>query len=141
MAPTGVYSAFPVKEADADLLIMGNPRFVVSRRLNGVRLANYLECGQGPAGYHANTYRVEMELRSSILPAGEDGVRVSTYVGARARNVDGTSNTVVACASKLRLERELADRVAAIVGGGGATGPNANTHRFELEISSIVRLR
>lgn len=79
----------PVEEADADLRIMGNLRFVASRRLNGIKLANDLECGQGPGGYHGDTYRVEMEMRSSILPAGKDGVRVSTYLGARARNVDG----------------------------------------------------
>ena len=107
----------PVKEINEDLKILGNPRLVLSRRLNRTRLSNYLDCGFGPSGNHADTHRIEMQLRTSIL-AVEGGVRVNTYVAAVARNMDGTSNTQIRCASKFRLEREIAGRVKFYAEGG-----------------------
>ena len=107
-----VYGEFeiPIEEMNADLRILGNPRLVVSRRLAGHRLSSYLDCGYGPAGNHADTHRLELQIRSSILevPAG---VRVNTHLAALARSVDGTSNTRVRCASTFRLEQEIAGRV------------------------------
>lgn len=100
----------PIKEMNEDLRILGNPRLVVSRRLNRTRLSTYLDCGQGPAGDHADLFRIEMQIRTSILQL-PSGVRVNTHLAAIARNMDGTSNTQLRCASKFRLEREIAGRV------------------------------
>ena len=100
----------PIKEMNEDLRILGNPRFVVSRRLNRTRLSTYLDCGQGPAGDHADLFRIEMQIRTSILQL-PSGVRVNTHLAAIARNMEGTSNTRIRCASKFRLEREIAGRV------------------------------
>lgn len=107
-----VYEEFeiPVKERNDELRILGNPRLVVSRRLAGTRLSRYLDCGYGPAGNHADTHRVELQIRTSILEVGA-GVRVNTFLGAIARSMDGTSNTRVRCASTFRLEQEIAGRV------------------------------
>lgn len=107
----------PVKEMNEDRRILGNPDFVLSRRLNGTRLSNYLDCGQGPSGNHADTHRIEMQLRSSII-AVEGGIQVNTYVDAIARNMDGTSNNRVRCASRFRLEQEIAGRVRFYAEGG-----------------------
>ena len=100
----------PIKEMNEDLRIVGNPHYVVSRRLNGTRLSRYLDCGQGPAGDHADLFRIEMQIRTSILEI-PSGVRLNTHIAAIARNMDGTSNTRIRCASKFRLEREMAGRV------------------------------
>jgi hypothetical protein len=100
----------PVKEMNEEQMILGNPKFVLSRSLNERRLSTYLDCGQGPSGNHADTHRIEMQLRSSII-AIEGGIQVNTYVAAVARNMDGTSNTRIRCASKFRLEQEIAGRV------------------------------
>lgn len=100
----------PIKEMNEDLRILGNPRLVVSRRLNRTRLSTYLDCGQGPAGDHADLFRIEMQIRTSILQL-PSGVRVNTHLAAIARNMDGTSNTRLRCASKFQLEREIAGRV------------------------------
>lgn len=108
----GAYGEFdiPVEEMNADLRILGNPRLVVSRRLAGHRLSRYLDCGYGPAGNHADTHRVELQIRSSILEV-TGGVRVNTHLAAIARSMDGTSNTRVRCASTFRLEQEISGRV------------------------------
>jgi hypothetical protein len=100
----------PVKEINEERKTLGNPKFILSRSLNGTRLSNYLDCGLGPSGNHADTHRIEMQLRSSII-AIEGGIQVNTYVAAIARNMDGTSNNRVRCASKFRLEQEIAGRV------------------------------
>jgi len=100
----------PIKEMNEDLRILGNPRYVVSRRMNRTRLSTYLDCGRGPAGDHADLFRIEMQIRTSILQV-PSGVRVNTHLAAIARNMDGTSNTRIRCASKFRLEQEIAGRV------------------------------
>ena len=100
----------PVKEMNEDEMILGNPKFVLSRNLNRTRLSNYLDCGIGPSGNYADLFRIEMRLRSSIISI-EGGVQVNTYVAAIARNMEGTSNNTLRCASKFRLEQEIAGRV------------------------------
>lgn len=107
----------PIKEMNADLKILGNPKFVLSRRLNRTRLSTYLDCGYGPSGNHADSHRIEMQLRTSVLSV-EGGVRVNTFLAAVARNMDGTSNTAIRCASKFRLEQEIAGRVKFYAEGG-----------------------
>ena len=80
-------------------------------------LSRYLECGSGLTGPFADRYRIEMLVRTTIVPAGTGGVRVESYVEASARNPEGSSNTGVACATTQRLEREIAQRVRFHVGG------------------------
>lgn len=96
--------------SDADH-VLGNPRFTVSRRLLGEPLSRFLECGSGLMGPFADTYRIDMLIRSGIEPAEGGGAQVGTYVEARGRNPEGTSNTAVACTSTQRLERMIAERV------------------------------
>jgi hypothetical protein len=100
----------PVKEMDAERKILGNPKFVLSRSLNRKRLSTYLDCGYGPSGNHADTHRIEMQIRSSVV-AIQGGVQVNTYVAAIARNMDGTSNNRIRCASRFQLEQDIAGRV------------------------------
>jgi hypothetical protein len=107
-----VYKEFgiEIREMNEDLMILGNPRLVRSRRLGRTRLSTYLDCGAGPTGDHANSHRVEIQIRSSILQV-PSGVRVNTHLAAIARNMDGTSNTRIRCSSKFKLEQEIAGRV------------------------------
>jgi hypothetical protein len=108
----------PVREVADASRTLGNSRFVISRRLGETPLSRYLECGSGLTGPFADRYRVEMLIRTSIVPAETGGVRVDTYVEASARNPEGSSNTGVACATTHRLEREIAERVRFHVGAG-----------------------
>jgi hypothetical protein len=106
-----------VREVNEDALTLGNPRFVVSRRLAGVPLSRHLECGMGLLGYFADIYRIEMKILSSIVQEGPDAVQVRTYVEAVARNPEGTGGGPIQCSSTRRLEREIAGRVRFHAGG------------------------
>ena len=108
----------PVKEASDASRVLGNSRFVISRRLGDTPLSRYLECGSGLTGPFADRYRIEMLIRSTIIPAEGGGVRVESYLEASARNPEGSSNTGVACATTQRLERQIAGRVRFHVGAG-----------------------
>jgi hypothetical protein len=108
----------PVTEVSDAARALGNSRFLVARRLGETPLSRYLECGSGLTGPFADRYRIEMLIRTSIVPAETGSVRVDTYVEASARNPEGSSNTSVACASTQRLEREIAERVRFHVGAG-----------------------
>jgi hypothetical protein len=108
----------PVIESSSASRTLGNPRFLVSRRLGSTPLSRFLSCGAGLHGPFADNYRVEMFVRSTVVP-GDDGTsELHTYVEARARNPEGTSNTVVPCSSTRRLERDIATRVHLLVAGG-----------------------
>lgn len=108
----------PVREVSDASRTLGNPRFLVSRRLGDTPLSRYLECGSGITGPFADRYRIEMLIRTAVVPDPQGGVHVETYVDAKGRNPEGSSNTQVACASTQHLEREIAQRVRALAGGG-----------------------
>lgn len=108
----------PVKEVSEPSRVLGNSRLVVSRRLGDVALSRYLECGSSLTGPFADRYRIEMLLRTAVVAAEGGGARLESYLEASARNPEGGSNTGVACATTQRLEREIARRVRALVGGG-----------------------
>lgn len=105
------YFGIAVTESSPAARVLGNSRLVVSRRLGDAPLSRYLECGTGLTGPFADRYRIEMLIRSAIVPGEGGGARVDTYVEAVAHNPEGTSNTGVACTSTQRLEREIAERV------------------------------
>lgn len=108
----------PVQEVSEASRVLGNSRLVVSRRLGETPLSQYLECGSGVTGPFADRYRVELLIRTSVVPADGGTARVDTYVEASARNPEGSSNTGVACASTQRLERKIAERVRFHAGAG-----------------------
>lgn len=108
----------PVTESSAASRTLGNPRFLVSRRLGNTALSRFLSCGAGIHGPFADNYRVELFVRSTVVPADEGASELHTYVEAVARNPEGTSNTAVPCSSTRRLERDIATRVHLLVAGG-----------------------
>jgi len=105
-----------VKEVSEASRVLGNARLLVSRRLGETPLSRYLECGSGLTGPFADRYRVEMLIRTAVVPAEGGGARLESYLEASARNPEGSSNTGVACASTQRLERMIAERVRFHVG-------------------------
>ena len=98
------------KERDPSTGIVGNLRFITSRRIQGTPMSTYLDCGMGPGGVTANVSRIEMSIRSQVS-AVSGGSQIETVMMATARNMEGTSNNGVQCASTLRLEQEILKRV------------------------------
>jgi len=74
-----VWSALPKVYADLGLQVtqvseanrvLGNPKLVLIRRLGEVPLSRYLECGSGLTGPFADRYRIELLIRTSVVPNG-----------------------------------------------------------------------
>ena len=114
-------AGIPAKERNMDAGVVGNRRFVVGGHFLGHPMSYFLSCGQGPTGMHANTDRIEMDIRGAVTAAGGGKVRLNVLVNAVARNMEGTSNTRIQCSSTQRLEAELLDRVRRRL--AGATTP------------------
>jgi hypothetical protein len=111
----------PADEVSADLRMVRNTRFVVSRRLGGERLSTFLDCGRGATGPNANTHRLELEIVSRVRRTGPGTSRIDTELSGTGMNMEGTSNTRVLCTSTHQLEALIAAKVRALVEGG--TGP------------------
>lgn len=96
---------------EADRRVYGYPSAVMPRRIAGQRLSAFLDCGQGPAGAYADTYRVTGTVLAAVRPAAAEDrslVEVVVEAVARPREVSGQA---VRCASNGRLERAIAQNV------------------------------
>ena len=81
------------------------------RRIGGLRPSAFLDCGHGMAGPNADQSLVHLYVTTLVEPDG-DGARVATTVDATA-TPHGTSGGQVTCVSTGRLERLLAEGLAA----------------------------
>jgi hypothetical protein len=78
---------------------------VLTRTLNRERLSNFLECGNGIEGPHADTHRITLNVRTWIEPMDStDRSVVRTQVDASARNLMHGSSGTTSCSSRGRLE-------------------------------------
>lgn len=101
----------PVDRLEHDKHIIGNPGFELRRRLGGVPLRRYLDCGDAQGGPSADTYEVTLSVLTELQPT-ETGTSAATVVQATARPVTFAGERT-ACKSTGRLER----RVAELLGG------------------------
>lgn len=104
---------------DADERIFGTRHQTVSGRLAGVRLAEYLSCGQGNGGLPvANTYRVNLSVGTRVETIGERAqLRSAVVAEASPQTVSGPS---VRCSTTGRLEARIAELLN--TGAGAAPG-------------------
>lgn len=98
-------------------MLVQNPALTFSRRLLDRRVSHFLGCGEGITGPNADSFRVTMNVLTSVQAEGS-GSRVGTEVQASARNPRGTSNAVMQCASTFRFERRILEAVKAKVAAG-----------------------
>lgn len=101
----------PVDRLEHDKHIIGNPGFELRRRLGGVALRRYLDCGQAQGGPSADTYEVTLSVLTELQPA-EAGTTAATVVQATARPVTFAGERTT-CKSTGEIER----RVAELLGG------------------------
>jgi len=110
----------PAPEVSEPTRTLRNLRFVVSRRLGGVRLSTYLDCGRSASGPNADSHRLELEIASRVVALGSGRSRVDTEMTGIGMNMEGTSNNRVLCTSNHQLEFRIAGRVREIVQSGGS---------------------
>ncbi len=85
---------------------------VVRRRLNGIALSTYFDCGAELSGSIADTWRLKVDARMAVAPGGSrDSSIVQTLVSISASPVEGTSTELRGCASKGVLEAKIAQAI------------------------------
>lgn len=88
---------------------LGNQQFPVSRRLAGVPLSQYVNCGLGPGGApHANSARVTLSVLTSLHVAG-DSTEVRSEVSGWGRLMDSPGNEQMRCTTTGGLEVRIAN--------------------------------
>jgi hypothetical protein len=97
--------------------LYGNRSFR-ARRIEGKRLSNYIDCGQGlTAVPNADNYQVTMMVVTSLARAEDGGTTVTTTVDATGRSREVSTNPVH-CQSKGELEMRVAQLVMWVLLGG-----------------------
>ncbi|HEX7048566.1 MAG TPA: hypothetical protein VF188_00005, partial [Longimicrobiales bacterium] len=116
--------SIPIETIDPAAMVIGNPHHAAQRRFAGERMSTFFNCGSGPWGANADSYRIEMSILTHVAPANPGSVTVRTTVNATGQTLSGASKNQVACGSTGRLEQIIHDRVmnrlAAQMGSGGA---------------------
>lgn len=96
---------------------IGNLNVRLIRRLNGVPLSTYFDCGTGFSGANADDHRLRVNVISYMRAQDTGRMLVETQVQAFATNVEGTSRHEFACTSKGALEGRILEFVRTHIGG------------------------
>ncbi len=86
------------------------------RKLNGVALSRYFDCGTEMTGPIADSWRLTLNGTMSVSPGlSPDSSHVTTILTVVARPFEGSSASSPACSSTGRLEMALANAIAAAI--------------------------
>lgn len=82
-----------------------------ARRIDGLRMSRYVDCGTSINGPLANTYEITLSIMSVLATTDDEGVSVTTVLGARGEP-RATSGNPIPCNSLGVLEERVAQLVA-----------------------------
>ena len=114
MMETHAAIGIPISTADQR---KGTAMFMVQNRYRRIMdrpASSYLDCGTGPTGLKADSYRLLIRVHHTLVPVGDDKSRslLTTVVEYFATN-PGVSGDPVSCVSNGRLERDIAALIKA----------------------------
>ena len=116
----GVYTGLgfaPESDRKAMTVVVTSAR--IRRRLAGVPLQQYLDCGSKDNLPNAETYQIELTLTSQVLMLTDSTSRISTRVDAVASNPLHGADNRTRCTSLGVLEKRIGDAVKQQAGQGG----------------------
>lgn len=105
----------PLSHVDRTLLEVGNPGYS-ARRVEGSRMARYIDCGTDLRGQLANLYEITLSVFTR-LQRGEEGSTVVVTTMDAYGSQRATSGNPVHCQSREVLERRVAELIAERFGG------------------------
>jgi hypothetical protein len=105
----------PVGKVDTLSHVVGNEGFKLRRKLGGVSLARYLDCGQAQGFRSAETYEVNLAVITQLQPVGATGTSASTSVQASARPINFAGD-YAACSSTGELEKRVGEVLSRLAG-------------------------
>lgn len=104
----------PVGRVDTASHVVGNDGYKLRRKLGGVPLARYLDCGQAQGFRSAETYEINLSVVTRLQRVGDSETRAATSVQASAKPVN-FAGEYAACSSTGELEQRVADVLSRIV--------------------------
>jgi len=103
----------PITIRNSATSTLGNGGLQVNR-IEGKRMATYVDCGQDRNGRLANTHNMTLSIVTTLDSVEDDGVEVSTLVTAFGKP-RATSGNTIPCNSTGELERRIAELVGQIL--------------------------
>ncbi len=102
-----------IDRSDPNQHMVQTRNFQVRRKLNGVALSSYFNCGSEMTGLIADSWRLTLEGDLAVSPTvSPDSSQVTTILKVIARPIEGNSATATPCSSNGRLESEIASAIA-----------------------------
>ena len=112
----GIYEqlGIPVTTTDAYTMTIGNGGYE-ARRIDGMRMNTYLDCGTNFGGPLANVYEVTLALSTVLTEAGENRTEIATAVVASAKPRTNAGYPVQ-CTTREKLEELIVGKIAEALG-------------------------
>ena len=104
----------PVGKMDTLSRVVGNEGYKLRRKLGGVPLTRYLDCGQAQGFKSAETYEISLSVITQLRPEGTSQTTAATVVQASAKPVN-FAGEYSACTSTGELEKRVADVLSRVV--------------------------
>lgn len=104
----------PLGKMDTLSHVLGNEGFRIRRKLGGVPLTRYLDCGQAQGFRSAETYEINLAVITHLQPADAGFTTAATTVQASAKPVNFAGD-YAPCSSSGELEKRVGEVLARIV--------------------------
>jgi hypothetical protein len=104
----------PVGKVDTLTRVVGNQGYKLRRKLGGVPLTRYLDCGQAQGFKSAETYEINLSVLTQLQVVGTNQTTAATVVQASAKPVN-FAGEYSACSSTGELEKRVADVLTRVV--------------------------
>jgi len=106
----------PTTNIDSRQRMVGNSSFKVRRRLGGVTLTKYLDCGAKDGVDNADSYDIVLTVNSAVGGTGPTTSTITTRVDGVATHP--VFSTQTSCSTKGELEKRIALAVKTKAAGG-----------------------
>ena len=103
--------SFPLTEADEKAGRLTHWNTDLKHTIAGRRTSAYFDCGAGPTGARADTYRLSVKVIQAFESLGGNGTAMRTQVQAAARS-GGMSGDPLHCNSTGELEKLISSMIA-----------------------------
>ena len=99
--------------SDTIARVLYNNALIARASLLNDRMSNFLRCGWGPTGDHADSWRISMGWAVYVKPAPGGGSSVGVAIAGSASDVEGAAKPVVQCQTTGNFEQRIAKAIAA----------------------------
>lgn len=97
----------PLSDANPSTRILGNQSLKIRRRLGGVPMQTYLDCGGQPGQPNAETFDLDLNLLSFVTPGTDGGSTMTTRLSGLGSDPNHGSGNQMRCSSTGELESRI----------------------------------